>query len=346
MLVRPVLLVLSSLVVLPSSGLEARADTADELEAARATLRGIIERVDAASAERDALGSELVELFRRVDRSIEELESVQAGIAVARTRIQGLGEQVARTQLALDERAVDAFMIPPVRALEIVLAAGSLGDAQDAIQFLATASRSDADLLHDLARAQVELDAERSRLGRLEEQMVAVRDRLGEEASALSQKVTAQGELLDQLSRDRAEAEALVRRLTQQQPAPSSPPPTPAPPAPTSPPPKPPPSSDYTVEQVKAMIVDDFAAQGDQTVDVALCVARIESNYDPLRVNPITNASGVFQFLPSTWDALAPRAGWAGASVFDARANVGVAAWTVRNYGWSPWSTAASMCGA
>src|SRR5919108_338101 len=82
------------------------------------------------------------------------------------------------------------------------------------------------------------------------------------------------------------------------------------------------------------LIRNQFASLGSETVGVALCVAEAESGLDPLAVNPVTRAAGLFQFLPSTWASLSDLAGWDAASVFDARANAGVAAWTVAQYGW------------
>jgi soluble lytic murein transglycosylase-like protein len=94
------------------------------------------------------------------------------------------------------------------------------------------------------------------------------------------------------------------------------------------------------------LVRDQFASLGLRTEAVALCVADAESNFDPLAVNPSTGAAGVFQFLPSTWTSLSELAGRGGASVFDARANVAVAAWTVAEYGWHPWRSVAAACGS
>jgi hypothetical protein len=76
-----------------------------------------------------------------------------------------------------------------------------------------------------------------------------------------------------------------------------------------------------------------------------MCVADRESHFDPLAENPVSGAAGVFQFLPSTWDLFAPAAGWGGHSVFEAEANVAVAAWVVGNYGWSSWRSHSQSCG-
>jgi hypothetical protein len=77
----------------------------------------------------------------------------------------------------------------------------------------------------------------------------------------------------------------------------------------------------------------------------ARCVAMRESRYDNEAYNRSSGASGLFQFLYRYWpDRRAAynrsaRVGYrVGPSPFNARANALVAAWTVKHYGWSPWS--------
>jgi soluble lytic murein transglycosylase-like protein len=81
-----------------------------------------------------------------------------------------------------------------------------------------------------------------------------------------------------------------------------------------------------------------FAAE---LVDDALEVMRCESRGDPLAYNSSSGASGLFQFIPSTWAWAAPDAGFAGASPFEAEANVGTTAWLVKrsiDQGKDPWT--------
>jgi hypothetical protein len=76
-------------------------------------------------------------------------------------------------------------------------------------------------------------------------------------------------------------------------------------------------------------------------IDGALEVIHCESYGDPNAYNPYSGASGLFQFLPSTWATVSPRAGFGGASVFDAEANIGTAAWLTDYYasrGSDPWT--------
>jgi len=70
-------------------------------------------------------------------------------------------------------------------------------------------------------------------------------------------------------------------------------------------------------------------------VDEALAVIECESRFNPVAKNPHSTASGLFQFLNSTWDR------WGVGSVFDAKANVQAAALMVQHYedqGWSRWA--------
>jgi uncharacterized protein YabE (DUF348 family) len=76
---------------------------------------------------------------------------------------------------------------------------------------------------------------------------------------------------------------------------------------------------------IETIIRDAAAAQGadpDQLLRVAYC----ESRYNPGAYNA-SGASGLFQFLPSTWAANSVRAGFAGASVWDPVASANVAAY-------------------
>ena len=80
--------------------------------------------------------------------------------------------------------------------------------------------------------------------------------------------------------------------------------------------------------EIEAIIRDAAAAQGadaEQLLRVAYC----ESRYNPGAYNA-SGASGLFQFLPSTWAANSARAGFGGASVWDPVASANVAAYMFR----------------
>src|SRR3989454_9719436 len=80
-------------------------------------------------------------------------------------------------------------------------------------------------------------------------------------------------------------------------------------------------------------IVDAFSPLGPGAVQWAMNIAWCESRYHPNSVNSSSGASGLFQFLPSTW-AFTPQRGL---SPFDPVANSNAAAWLYARDGPSQW---------
>lgn len=86
-------------------------------------------------------------------------------------------------------------------------------------------------------------------------------------------------------------------------------------------------------QSIQGIITGAFAPLGQGAVSWALRVARCESGYNPNAVNASSGASGLFQFLRSTW-ALTP---YAGSSIFDPVANAHAAAWLYSHSGPGNW---------
>ena len=80
-------------------------------------------------------------------------------------------------------------------------------------------------------------------------------------------------------------------------------------------------------------IYDAFKPLGPAAVQWAMNVAYCESRYHPNSVNSDSGASGLFQFLPSTW-AFTPYAKY---SPFDPKYNALAAAWLYQRDGPSQW---------
>ncbi|MGI8822658.1 MAG: transglycosylase SLT domain-containing protein [Acidimicrobiia bacterium] len=114
---------------------------------------------------------------------------------------------------------------------------------------------------------------------------------------------------------------------------PPPPPPPPTTTTTTTAPPPPPPTHSDGVEQWRPLVEVYWPAD---LVEDALSVMDCESGGDPDALNPVSGASGLFQFLPSTWTTSSTSAGWAGADVFDGEANIAVAAW-LSAASTSPW---------
>lgn len=87
--------------------------------------------------------------------------------------------------------------------------------------------------------------------------------------------------------------------------------------------PRPAPAAPAEIESIIRAAAAKYGADAQQLLRVAWC----ESRYNPAAYNAILGASGLFQFIPSTWAANSVRAGYGGASVWDPVANASVAAW-------------------
>ena len=279
----------------------------------------------AAARHPEPLQQQVVRLFDELDRAGRIIERVRAEMAWVESRISELSGQIDERQQLLNRRAAEAFMAGRAVGVDSFLGASSFTALQDSLEFLDAVSQKDHEVVLSLQRRKAEFERGQLRLEALEEELRRKRESLEATVSDLVEK------LQRQQARQRAQENAPDAGSGEDTPALAPP----SPPAPSLAPGR---------EAVIALIRDQFASLGSRTRKMALCVAAAESNFDPLVVNPSTGAAGVFQFLPSTWAALSEMAGRGGASVFDARANVAVAAWTVSTYGWHPWRSVAGDC--
>jgi hypothetical protein len=91
----------------------------------------------------------------------------------------------------------------------------------------------------------------------------------------------------------------------------------------------PPPPAD-----IGKIIIDAFSPLGQDAVTWALRVAYCESRYHPNSVNSDSGATGLFQFMASTWSGTP----WANQSRLDPVANAQAAAWLYATYGPGRWT--------
>jgi hypothetical protein len=92
---------------------------------------------------------------------------------------------------------------------------------------------------------------------------------------------------------------------------------------------------DYSKEEVQQLI-KDYSAQYGISADLPLRVANCESGFNQFSKNRSSTASGVFQYISSTWRNT--EAGKAGTLVFDADANIHMAIKSIASGGISNWS--------
>jgi peptidoglycan hydrolase CwlO-like protein len=335
-----VLLAMGVLCTLAVASAPVRADTKSDLKASTNRLNDLITRIQTASAELSALRGQISDLLAEVDANRRALEQTDAAIITSRQQASGLQAQIDAEQAALDARAVQAYEQGPGEALEAILDASSFADLQGRMEALQIVANTDDAMIQSLRARRAGLTATRSDLQALQARIDEVQARLAQMVAALRTAVTMQEDAMTSLQSDKAAAESLIARLKAKrererarqalaeaggavlQPGP------------------PPPGT----QAVRDMIVWYFSPMGQRNVDLALCVGYRESRYQADAVNASSGASGVFQFMPFLWPIVSKAAGWGGASVFDAKANVAVAAWTAANYGWSPWNSDSDVC--
>jgi Transglycosylase SLT domain len=91
----------------------------------------------------------------------------------------------------------------------------------------------------------------------------------------------------------------------------------------------------YSKEEV-IQLIESYSSQYGIHADLPLRIAKCESGYNQFSKNRSSTASGVFQYLNSTWRNT--QAGKEGVSVFDAEANIKMAISHIATHGTSPWN--------
>lgn len=352
----------------------ARAGTVEEAEEEAAESRQRVEQanrlIETAASQRAGIEEELLASMARLSELNGELTRVSVHLDELRLALALADTDLATLNEDLTMQAVDAYVRAVTLPAAAVIGTGNAETAIVATTSLETAIGSDqaemASLTikrrelerlrqeylveqEEVAALQAEMDAETSHL----EVLLAEADsELAEAAAAARAADSEYRAALDAV--DLARAREAERQRQEERNATTTTT-TPAATAPTTPPEgsttttttttttEPPPpvtGEDFppAVERWRPLVSSYFPAA---RVDEALTVIRCESYGDPNAYNPYSGAGGLFQFLPSTWATVSPRAGFEGASVFDPEANIGTAAWLTGYYaskGSDPWS--------
>lgn len=356
--------------VITPNGPSARAQNLDqtEQEAAEAAERaqaatGLIE---SAVANRTEIELELAATIERLNLLADELSALSVGLDKISEQLGFADLELAGIQTDIEVRAVDAYMnaLSPAgiavvnsrnveeamitgKVVEDVIGArhaelGGLVVKKKDLQQL----QADFAAQHEaVAAKQAEFDAEVEHLAEL----------FGEADSAVGDAVRAAAEAdleyraaLDDVAAAKAKEAEEERQAGNETTTTTSPPGTTVTTPPTttvttdpgdggddpwSPPPE--------VEQWRSLVAQHFPSN---RVDEALEIMWCESRGDPEAYNPYSGASGLFQFIPSTWASASVSAGYSGASAFDPEANTASAAWLAGEYErlglyyWQAWS--------
>ena len=327
--------------------------------------------VDTALAQRAEIEAQLAVTIARISDLAAELSLVSSSLDTLRTQIAFADTELSGIKTDIETHAVDAYMTALVGSGVTFVGSSTVEEAMVAGQVVGdvvnegtarvnelVTKRGALEQLQDDYRVQqervealkTEVDAEIENLASLYDQADAAVGQAIREANAAD---AAYRGALDAV--DAAQArEAERRRQQERAPATTTPQPDPGP-APTTTTPAgavtttdggggggegdwdfPP-----VIEQWRSLVEAYFPSS---RVEEALAILQCESLGDADAYNPYSGASGLYQFLPSTWASTSPKAGFSGASPFDPEANIGTAAWLANRYQelgqgyWAPWA--------
>ncbi|HLU52759.1 MAG TPA: transglycosylase SLT domain-containing protein [Acidimicrobiia bacterium] len=336
-----------------------------------------------AAARRAGIEDEFAASLTRLAELNAELSRVSVRLDELRLAVQAADAELETINQNLNLQAVDAYVRVVGLSAANVVATDTAESALVAVTSLESVIESDQAAMAALTVKRRDLEDLRERFHQEQEEVAAIQARVDEEtvhleallaeADAELARRAAEAREADAAYRSALDAVALAkareeekRRQAQRDEGPdtmaagtdadptTTPPPSPstsststtAPPATTTtttPVPDPVSGGSFPpgVERWRSLVSAYFPAD---RVDAALAVIRCESGGDPEAYNPYSGASGLFQFLPSTWATVSQSAGFGGASPFDAEANIGTAAWLSSYYEnrgsnpWAPWT--------
>lgn len=354
--------------IVASGGSLARAQSTEhaEQDAERAeeraeTASGL---VDEAVANRDALERQVADSITRMNELAAELSRVGSDLDRLAAQVGYADIELAGIQADIEDQAVDAYMtvvaspsasLVNTPTVEMAMVASSVvedvvADGRITVGEL-FAKRKDLETLKetylanqaDYQNLKAEVDAEVERYTSLYEEAetdVADAIRQAEQANQAYVAALSAVDLAKAKEDERERQEAREEGSTTTTGPATTTPPTTSPSGPTTtvattstssgggggggpwnhPP---------AVEQWRGQVEAYFPSN---RVEEALRIIGCESNGDPNALNPYSGASGLFQFLPSTWASTAPKAGYPDASPFDPEANTASAAWLANRY--------------
>ncbi len=344
-------------------------DTERRLDAATQAAERASGLVDDAVSDRDEIEAKLADSIADAADLAASLSEVGSSLDTLATQVTHADSELAGIAEELEQRAVQTYMDMLGSATLTVVVSDSVEQAMvasNAVSQVVNRGRADSDELFvkrrsleqlqqlylekesEYAALKAEMDAEVAELIALYDRadaQVAQAVRKQQQADADYRAALTAVDMARIRDSERGRQEDRPPVTTTPAPGPTT---TTTPSAPTT---NPPAATTTTqpqnwsfppeVERWRGLVSQFFPSN---RVDEALAILRCESNGDPDAYNPYSGASGLFQFLPSTWATTAPKAGYPDASPFDAEANVASAAWLANRYEelgqyyWRAWS--------
>ncbi len=304
---RRLLALSAGLILLASAGgalgqIQAEADDAAvQLDDAAALL-------DSAETQRAVVLNDLVAAVGEWNEVVEQRTAVAFDVAELRGDVSARERQTIELREAIRGRVVDAYMAGGAGLLDTMVVADSVADVATAQVVLDAIGRnSDEDLeALDVGRSELdelraELAVEEERLSTRSEAVATLVDDLDILFADAAGSVTASHTALLEADTEYRQTYELLQEMTALQRA-----------------------TGRGVERWRPIVEHYFPAD---RVEQALEVMWCESRGNPKATHPLSDASGLFQFMEQTWGFVAPRVGYEEVGRYDPEANIAAAAW-------------------
>jgi cell wall-associated NlpC family hydrolase len=183
--------------IVASGGLSAAAPTRAEVEAARAEL--------------DALNERLSLLVEEYNVARVKLQAVEGRLAEVRVTMREASATAEAARRALESRAVSAFT-GIGGELDSILGAGSFSEFTDRLEFLGTIAEDDVELAALAERARQEAEWAAGRLERAVEQRTALVERIDAKTTEIRDAIADQEALVERYEDELARAQEARRQ--------------------------------------------------------------------------------------------------------------------------------------
>jgi peptidoglycan hydrolase CwlO-like protein len=190
--------------------------TRSRLQAARARLHELNDRIAVHEASIANLQGQAAELSKRINLVLGRIADTQARIIEVKREIDDAQAQLQATQAQLDERARAVYETGPGSNLEFLLGSQSLADFTARLEIVDRAAESDRDLITRIQGLEAKLVERQGRLRGLESDLRETRDGLNADYRDLQAKLQAAQQFRDQLQLDRAELASFIQQLDRQ----------------------------------------------------------------------------------------------------------------------------------
>ena len=189
------------------------ADTEAELDAAEAKLNKLIHQIEDGQDQIAALQGEASVIAGRMSEVESELAGTQEKILKKQEEIGEASETLGSTQGQLNRRAWVAYENGPGSGLEFILGSTSLADLTERLEIVDNAAQTDQDLIDQMRDLRTRLESKRKELEVLEASLAKTRRNLIGQQHQLEAKLSDAQAVVDELNRDKAEAEKIVSQL-------------------------------------------------------------------------------------------------------------------------------------